>query len=156
MTSLAIKLLLELFLLIQMWIIYIKELIRREFLGVLKTLLYKLGHNHDQVVEYIQKSLFFFLSEYLEASVNCLDETEGKIRYLYIFFYENDAHLLVIYLDGEEQQCGTSRMPDDHKVTMLVNNLDAIYLSSFTFSVIFCFSARYDEFAFSVYTPSTW
>lgn len=59
-TSLAIKLLLELFLLIQMCTIYIKELIRREFLGVLKTLLYKLGHNHDQVVEYIQKSLFFF------------------------------------------------------------------------------------------------
>lgn len=157
MTSLAIKLLLELFLLIQMYTIYIKEVTRRDFLGVLKTFLYKLGQNHNRVVEYIQKSLvFFFLSEYLEVSANCLDETEGKIRSFYFFFsYGNDAHLLVIYLNGEEQQCGTSRMPDDHKVTMLANNLDAIYLSSFTFSVIFCFSARYDEFAFSVYTLST-
>ena len=91
-----------------------------------------------------KKVYFFFLSEYLEVSINCLDETEGKIRSFYIFFYENDAHLLLIYLNGEEQQCGTSRMPDDHKVMMLANNLDAIYLSSFTFSVIFCFSARYD------------
>lgn len=157
MTSLAIKLLLELFLLIQMYTIYIKEVTRRDFLGVLKTFLYKLGQNHNRVVEYIQKSLvFFFLSEYLEVSASCLDETEGKIRSFYFFFsYGNDAHLLVIYLNGEEQQCGTSRMPDDHKVTMLANNLDAIYLSSFTFSVIFCFSARYDEFAFSVYTLST-
>lgn len=87
MTSLAIKLLLELFLLIQMYTIYIKEVIRRDFLGVLKTFLCKLGQNDDRVVEYIQKSLvFFFLSEYLEVSVNCLDETEGKIRSFYIFF----------------------------------------------------------------------
>ena len=159
MTSLAIKLLLELFLLIQMYTIYIKEVTRRDFLGVLKTFLYKLGQNHNRVVEYIQKTLVFF-PLWIPWSKRILlgwDRRKNKVFLLFFFFsYGNDAHLLVIYLNGEEQQCGTSRMPDDHKVTMLANNLDAIYLSSFTFSVIFCFSARYDEFAFSVYTLSTW
>ena len=68
--------------------------------------------------------------------------------FFFLFSNESDVHLLVIYLNGEGQQCETSRRPDNHKV------IDAIYLSSFTFLVIFSFSARYDEFTFSVYTPS--
>lgn len=59
MTSLAIKRLLKIFLLIKMYTIYIKEVIRREFLGALKALLYKLGDNHDQIIEYIQESRYF-------------------------------------------------------------------------------------------------
>ena len=74
--------------------------------------------------------------------------------FFFLFSNESDVHLLVIYLNGEGQQCETSRRPDNHKVTMLAKKIDAIYLSSFTFLVLFSFSARYDEFTFSVYTPS--